>query len=142
MKSNLMNIDYLVSNVCTVKINYLIDLDKIINVNKEGKFYYYNMFQINKDNIKNFIFNLDISKLYTVIPLISINRNIDRPYITLSRQILISHNSNHFLIDKFLNEKLNCFYEEIGINNFDENKFYLIFKYKSVELNYRTYKTF
>jgi uncharacterized protein (DUF2164 family) len=129
----------LIKYVCTVEINYLNSIDNKIKINKTGKYYYNQMFQINKNLINNFILNLNEDKLYVLIPLISISCKINYPYITLSRQIMISKYSNHNLITEFLNKQLNIYYDEIGIDKFDDNFYNLIFKYKSITFEEKTF---
>ena len=41
------------------------------------------MFDIDLNNIKNFISNLDDDKIYTIIPFISFNARYDEPYTVL-----------------------------------------------------------
>ena len=58
----------------SVKISYLSEVNKTININKYGEFKYFNIFRVNITDIENFISNLDNLKVYTVIPLLSINK--------------------------------------------------------------------
>lgn len=136
-----MNIDILIKYVSNERIDYLRNLSSAIDVNVTSKYKYHQMYQINVDAIYNFILNLDDDKLYVLFPLISINGKIDNPYTTLSRQFMISRNSNHLLINNFLNEKLDFYYKEIGINSFDDDFYFLIFKYRSITIDHRTFET-
>jgi hypothetical protein len=130
----------LLSYVSTDKITFLINLDKTINVNKSGKYLHYKMFRLDKFNIDNFLSNLDPDKLYMFIPLITINAEISKPYLTLSRQILCSTQSNSSTISNFLNSQLDSFFEEFKIDKFEDDYYYTIFKYKAISLDERTFK--
>lgn len=60
------------------------------------------MFDIDLNNIKNFISNLDDDKIYTIIPFISFNARYDEPYTVLSQQILVTKQSNPVLIGNYI----------------------------------------
>lgn len=124
----------------SVKISYLFEVNKTININKYGEFKYFNIFRANITDIENFILNLDALKVYTVIPLMSINKSIDDPYITLSKQILISKYSNPSIVHEFLINKLTRTGElyELG----DLQYYWLTLKYKSVEFDFKEYSKF
>jgi hypothetical protein len=76
--------------ISTNDISFLRDLDKTIDVDKKGKAYYFKMYGINKEEIDNFILNLDDDKIYLVNPLVSRHAKYSDPYINLSRQFLVS----------------------------------------------------
>ena len=127
-------LDTIKRNVSTNNITFLIDFDKTINIDKSGKAYYYRTFNIEILGITNFIKNLKDDAVYLVNPLISINCSLDSPYLTLSRQFLVSNKSKPTLITDFLNNKLNHAEEEFL---FETENYWLIFKYKSVQLDKR-----
>lgn len=76
--------------ISTNDISFLTDLNKTIDVDKKGKSYYFKMYRINKEEIDNFILNLDDDKIYLINPLISKHGKYSDPYINLSRQFLVS----------------------------------------------------
>ena len=121
-------------------ISLLSNLDEKINIIKHGKFKYYKMFDIDLDDIKNFINNLDNDKIYTVIPFISFNARYDEPYTVLSQQILVTKQSNSILIGNYIQDKTNIFHEQCDIDSL--KSYYTIFKYKSIEINFQSYKKF
>jgi hypothetical protein len=86
--------------ISTNSITFLKDLDNRILINKFGKFEYYKIYEMrNQSKFSNFIKNeLEDGCVYTVIPIISSNDNSDEPFITLSKQILVTSKSNHLLI--------------------------------------------
>src|ERR1700730_3493966 len=121
-------------HLTTNNISFLVDFDKTINIDKSGKYYYFRIFNGCSDGIDNFLNNLKDDEIYLVNPLISINCKYNDPYLTLSRQFLISSESKPALIHKYLSNKLNQAEEEFGFNI---DNYFLLFKYKSVKLDYR-----
>jgi hypothetical protein len=75
-----------------------------------------------------------------LIPFISANNRPDEPYIILSQQILITNKSNSLIISNFINNKRNDTINLYNINSL-ENKT-LIFKYKSIKINFNEYNKF
>jgi hypothetical protein len=64
--------------------------------------------------------------MYILLPFISVNNRVTDPYLTLSRQILISKQSNPILIYNYLDERLNIAFSDFGIDGFEDNYFFLI----------------
>jgi hypothetical protein len=123
----------LINYISTNHISFLIDFDKTINIDKSGKAYYFKSVNIDVNNINNFILNLEDEEIFLINPFISMESKIRDPQLNLSRQFLISNKSNPNLITAYLNKQL-----EIAQNTFgfelEYDNFFLIFKYKKVEL--------
>ncbi len=126
--------------ISTKEITYLKDLDKRININKYGKFNYYKLNEISNSKIWNFLHELDDNKVYTLIPFISANDTPDEPYIILSQQILITHNSNTLLIANYINNKIIDTINLYHITKLEEVK--IIFKYKPIKFKFNEFKSF
>ena len=127
--------------ISTKNISLLKDLDQKINIIKHGKFKYYKMVNdLILEDIKNFINNLDDDKLYTLIPFISINDRYDEPFMVLSQQILITRKSNPILLINYIDNKTQDAFSLFNAK-FDTN-YHTIFKYKSIEIDYNSYKNF
>jgi hypothetical protein len=127
--------------ISTKNISLLKDLDQKINIIKHGKFKYYKMVDdLILEDIKNFINNLDDDKLYTLIPFISINDRYDEPFMVLSQQILITRKSNPILLINYIDNKTQDAFSLFNAK-FDTN-YHTIFKYKSIEIDYNSYKNF
>jgi hypothetical protein len=126
--------------ISTKEITFLKDVDTKINIIKNGPFLHFKIYNCDLDTIKNFIFNLDYNKIYTLIPLISINAKIEDPLLILSRQILISRNSDPVLLYDFIYERLLFAQDQFEINKLES--FYTVFKYKYVEIDFNSYKNF
>lgn len=124
--------------ISTRDITFMMDIDKAIQVNKIGKYYYRKFFYNYTDTIKEFILTLENDKIYVVIPFISVNCKLNDPFITLSKQFLISNQSNYVTIIDYLNSQLTIALSDFGIDaeNLD---FYLILKFKVVTLDYKCY---
>lgn len=128
---NNTNLNKYISTDC---ITFLIDIDKVINIEKNGKYYYDKSFKIELENINNFLNNLEDDEVYLINPLISINCKYNDPYLTLSRQFLVTNQSKPKLITNFI---INMFNKAKKEFNFDVDNFYLLLKYKKVYLTYK-----
>jgi len=117
-------------------ITFLVDFDKTINIDKSGRYYYHKIFMGSSDGITNFLHNLKDDEIYLVNPLISIKCRYDAPFLTLSRQFLVSNESKPALIHQFIGSKFN---QAANDFEFDVDNFFLVFKYKSVKLEYRKF---
>jgi hypothetical protein len=132
MKTNLNNMK---KYVTTNNISFLVDFDKTIDINKNGKSMYFKLFRINYQDIQNFLLNLDNFKLYMASPFISVNCKYEDPILVLSRPFLITNESNPKIIYDYLFKQF-----EKGSNDFNmdmESEYYLMFNYKSIDLGKR-----
>lgn len=75
-----------------------------------------------------------------MFPLISANNDPNEPYIILSPSILISIKSNPLLITEYIHNKCIDTMKLYNIPKF--NDFRIIFKYKSVEIDYEAKNKF
>ena len=125
----------LLKRTSNVKITFLKDVNKHIEVDKRGKFRYYYIPYFETIGFKDFILNLDSDSLYTIIPVLSIYGKEEDPHIILSKQILISNYSDHILIKDFLNKQLDKAIEDFNLD-LDDRFHYLIFKYKKILINF------
>jgi len=73
-------------------------------------------------------------QLLTVIPMISIDGKEDKPHLILSQQFLMTQYSNPDTIMKFINDQLHIAYSDFDFELDLDKKFYLILKYKDIEL--------
>jgi hypothetical protein len=122
------------------EITFLKDLDYRITINKNGKFCYYNCLELDSSNISKFLCKLEDNKVYSLIPFISANDKSDEPYIILSQSILITNKSNPLLISRYIYNK--CI-DTMKLYNIAELKdFNVIFKYKSVEIDFEAKNKF
>jgi len=128
------NLENIKKQLTTNEISFLVNIDRRINIDKNDKYYYYQISGINLASITNFILNIRNHDIVLVHPFISIKCRHNDPYLTLSRQFLLSNNSNSNLISEYLSYQL----EEAG-NDFkfdhDELDYKLIIKYKRVYLD-------
>jgi hypothetical protein len=100
-------------------------------------FNYKNIPYFQQIHILNFINRLDDNSIYTIIPLISIFGKDDDPYIIISKQILVGKFSSSEVIYDHLYDRMLIAIQQFGINNLENgNKFYLVFKYKKIYLDF------
>jgi hypothetical protein len=132
MKTNL-NLE-LLKRISISEINFLLDVNKHIDIDKRGKFNYFYIPNFEVEGINRFIAKLDDTSLYTIIPLISMHGKDGAPHIILSKQILISKFSKTEIINEFLLKQLDVATSdfELNLNSFH----YLIFKYKKIFILY------
>ena len=134
-----MNFDTFMRSISKSKITFLIDLDKTINVNKEGKSRFHKMFLLEFDYIKDFIMGLD-DQVYMITPFVSTNCRLDLPYVNVSRQFLVTRDSNFTLIHNFLYDQLEMFKANFNMDDINDDRYFLLFKYKSVQVDPRIFK--
>lgn len=138
------NINQMNDNILKVfsskQVSFLADVNKSIQINKYGEFKYFNIFRINSTDIQNFLSNLDNQKVYTVIPIMSINKSFDDPYFILSKQILVTRYSNPQIITQFLVNKINRTDELFSFNELQY--FWVTLKYKAIDLDFDNYAKF
>lgn len=126
--------------ISTKQITFLNELDNRIDIDKYGPFKYHKSFNFEQEDIKQFLNILEDNKIYIIIPFISKNCKVNEPHIILSRQILVTNSSNELLISNFINEEIEKAIELYNMVEFDN--YYSILKYKSVDINFNTDKTF
>lgn len=112
-----MNLNQIKQYLTTNEISFLIDFDKTININKSSKCKFHKMFKLQVESIRDFIMELDEDKIYMITPFISVNCRLNDPYLNLSRQFLISNNSNSNLIHDFLYSQLETFKNNFQLNH-------------------------
>jgi hypothetical protein len=129
-----INFEKISKCLSTNDLSFLTDFDQTINIEKSGKSNFVKFFTIEQFEIKDFILKLENNKIYVINPFISVNCKLNDPYLNLSRQFLVTSKSNYNLINDFLLDQLETARNDF---NFEDNYYFLIFKYKSVELDYR-----
>lgn len=135
--------DAIYEKVSTKNITLLKDFEisQELRFNKNGK-YYYNIInrshELNNKHIYRFLEQLVDKKVYVIIPLLSVNNTPEEPYVILSKQILVSNNSNEKLITDYLNERIKLFFDISLLN--EPEQMYVTFKYKEIEFNYKQNK--
>jgi alanyl-tRNA synthetase len=127
--------------ISTKEITYLKELNKNIKINKEGKFYYSKIIEINNSNLRDFLSNLDDKSIKTLIILYSKDDKTDEPYIVLTQQILITNNSMPLLIYNLIMNKLDKAIELYNMDLLNLNG-KIIFKYKKVKINFNEFNSF
>ena len=133
-----INMNQIKKYISTNDISFLADFDKTIEINKNGKSAYFKMYKFNFNLIEQFINNLDSDKIYMLNPFITINCKYQDPVLNLSRPFLITNNSNSKFIHDYLFTQYETAWNDFEMNM--EQSYYLIFYYKSVELDKRIWE--
>jgi hypothetical protein len=111
----------MVKHISTKNISLLCDLDKRIQIVKEGKFSYWKCqdtkyeSDLHSTSVYRYLNELEEDKIYTFIPFISVNNRPDEPYIILSQQILVTRKSLRKNIDHHQTSSKNNFYFQLKI---------------------------
>lgn len=125
----------LYQNLLPNQIVFLKEIEKTIQLDKFGKFYYWSMkgdyYDLSIREITNFLSVLETDEIYTVIPLLSKNNTPSEPYIILSQQILCSFSCDSIIIKNFLLEQIKKTFELYEINNL--NDFSITLKFKLIK---------
>lgn len=101
-----MNIENIKNNLSVNQISFVFDTSKNVNIDKKGKAYYYKMFGLNLDSIKNFVYNIRDNDVILINAFISTNCRYDYPNINLSKQFLITNKSSPVLLSNHLHEQI------------------------------------
>jgi hypothetical protein len=121
--------------ISTYNITFLQSVNESIVVRKNGKYLYHSMFGFFFHKIQSFLYDLNDNEAYILTPIISINNKTTDPYIILSKQFLITNQSNPKLIHNYLEDQLDAIKRDLCIDEFEDNYFFLIFKYKKNSVN-------
>lgn len=130
--------------ISTKDISFLWNLDKRIDVNKFGKFSYHNFIEFDSGEMVRFLSDLEIGKIYAVIPILSKNVTPDEPFIVLSQTFLITIKSNHRIILEYINQKIFDSEDWYSIERYKtgESDLRVTFKYKEVKFDYKEFSQF
>ena len=119
-----MNINNLKKHLTINSISFLADSNLKFNI---CECTYHTIFMMDHKNIKNFIRGLNNDKIFIVSPFISINCKTNDPYVNLSRQFLITNESNYNLIYDYLFNQSETFFNDFEIDE-DNINYNIIFK--------------
>ena len=132
------NLENFKKSLSTTDISFLVDIDKTIDIDKRGKAYYFRIFGLNMDQITNFIDNIRNNDVFLINPFITISRTLNDPTLNLSRQFLVTNNSNPKIITNYLYDQLENAADQFEFEH-EEKDYYLIFKYKKVYIDYKSF---
>ena len=114
-------------------VTFLHSINKDFFIDKSGKSNYYEIKFWEIEYFSDFVNNLDSNSLYTIIPIISPSNDYNKPYLVLSRTILVSKYSNYKNIHQFLNDRYHESMNDFGFKSLEQ--YTLIFKYKKVKID-------
>lgn len=72
------------------------------NLYKIGYYHFYKIQDLNLNSIIKFLLLLDANKAYIILPLLTVEDNISSPILSLSRQILVTKESDPLIILNFI----------------------------------------
>jgi hypothetical protein len=114
-------------------ITFLHNINKDFFIDQSGKPNYIEIRNFEMEYFYNFITNLDSNSLYTVIPVLSPSNDHNKPYIVISRNILVSKYSSYKDLHHFILAKYHEALEDFDIDK--SNSFHVILKYKRVKID-------
>ena len=132
---NKINLTQIKPYISTKDITFLLDFNRTIYIEKNGKSVYTKMFGISFDNIDSYISGLEFDKIYILNPFISVSSKYQDPVVCLSRPFLITNNSNSKIIHEYLHQQFITFYKQFDANMGSE--YFLMFNHKETELKKR-----
>ena len=84
MKYLIMNLNNFKKFISTINVTFLEEIEKNVFINRNYKTKHYRFYNLEFDEIKSFILDLDDDKIFQVMPLISIISNLKDPYLVVS----------------------------------------------------------
>jgi hypothetical protein len=114
-------------------ITLMADVNKDFFIDKSGKSNYYVHNNFEMEYFSNFVNNLDSNALYSVIPLISVKKNLNEPYLVLSNTMLVTKYSSYREIHHYVYENYLQSIDDFGMDHLED--YNLVFKYKRVKID-------
>jgi hypothetical protein len=96
----------ILNNISPDRITLLTDVNKLINFDFKGEFKYTSIKNFDNSILAAFIDNLPNDSLFTISPFVTTSCLIDEPLIVLSRQPLVTNQSNYLTIKNYLVNQL------------------------------------
>jgi hypothetical protein len=123
-----MNLNNFKKFISTINVTFLSDIEKHININRNYKTKHFKFYNLEFNEIKSFILELDDDKIFQVVPFISITSNLKDPYLVLSDTFIMNNKCDFILIYSHIYMQLNKALEQFGFDDITYTDFYLYFK--------------
>jgi len=115
------------------KITFLTDQVNNKNLFKIGYYHFFKIPQLKIDILRDFLQILDFNKAYVVLPILTNKAVIgEGPILSLSKQILVTRDSNPLTISSFLLKQIEMACMNYGIDNLGD--YTVVFKFRPIAL--------
>lgn len=128
MKYLIMNLNNFKKFISTINVTFLEEIEKNVFINRNYKTKHYRFYNLEFDEIKSFILDLDDDKIFQVMPLISIISNLKDPYLVVSDTFLIHKKCDYLLIHNHIYTQICKALEQFGFQDITYIDFYLYLK--------------
>jgi DNA polymerase type B, organellar and viral len=135
LKNNNLNFD--LSTFSQNNITFLSDLVENKKLFKIGNYLFFKIPNMELDILKEFLSILDLNKAYVVLPILTTQNN-SAPILSLSRQILVTRDSNPITVSNFILNQIAIAILDYGLN--EKENFIVVFKFKPISLKDETIK--
>jgi hypothetical protein len=111
-------------------ITFMRDIENTVEINATDRFKYFDVWDFHTEKIREFLYNLDDETFYVIIPFVTVSGKLKDPILILSKQIIVTRNSNYQTIYNYI---FNQF--EISKNHFkfdDLEQYNVYFKFRKV----------
>nr|YP_009498202.1 hypothetical protein [Lactarius deliciosus]AWX52988.1 hypothetical protein [Lactarius deliciosus] len=136
MKNNLIinnNTTFDLTNFSQTNITFLTEQVANKKLFKIGYYHFFKIPNLELGILKDFLQILDFNKAYIVLPILASEDSTgDGPILSLSKQILVTRESNPVTISNFLFSQMEIASMNYGISNLE--KFIVIFKFRPISL--------
>lgn len=120
-------------NISINNVTLMSDINKDFFLDKSSKSNYYQVDSFELDYFYDFVTSLDSNTLYSVIPMITTNNELNKPYMVLSRTILVTKYSNYKEIHHYTFAKYQEALKDFNIDKY--SNFHCCFKFKKVRMD-------
>jgi hypothetical protein len=121
------------SNFSNTNITFLSEQVKNKKLFKIGYYHYFKIPNLELNVLKDFLQLLDFNKAYIVLPILAKEEITGSgPILSLSKQILVTRDSNPIIISNFLLQQIEMACESYGISELEN--FIVVFKFRPIAL--------
>jgi len=90
------------NNINQDRIIFLSSIHRDWAVDKSEKYHYHNLYELNLENITNFLSMIRNEDIMLISPFVTYTKKISDPYLILSEQFLVNKNSKPEIIFDFM----------------------------------------
>jgi hypothetical protein len=124
------------NNICNIftqeYVTLMKDIENTVEIKAYDRFKYFNIWMLEINLIRLFLYNLDDESIYTIIPFVTISCKLKDPILILSKQFLVTRNSNSVTIYDFIYKQMEI--AKVDFNIGEVQCYNIYFKFRKVEL--------